>query len=481
MEIKARVALCLPNRFFKFTLQYDTYQKATYDSYLVAALIKNAQTKEEAFKYIDEVCGLGSLNSHFKNLYEEISKLSENQIDRILNNSLYPVTMKVVDHFKYYEMFNATRFKNKVFEGNLFEQQELLKTMLMPKDEESTFLNIDFDSEPGEVKKDIYDAIFSEKEILVDLDNNTFLPISKEDFDKVYQGQNLNIEDYPGEVGNEITGGQWNALSQTIIDAISKGKYIFLDENKDVVSVFGDYIKTTKVISVFGIFFFKETKYDFTKNNSIVIENVIRKSIENGWLNEFSSKTLSRMVAVVSDDSAKEVVEYVLHRKDVKEIADVGLRLIQRGYEKGWQKESLLSMKKFAAPEHLNRLYKLNNDLGFDINELLHVDKDILNETDSIRVRAYVAERNNIINQMNLMVGEVMNSGIREKMKRLKTKDSVYIQLNTFIKNSSAHLRKDYSSMELDQLKKEYESIKRVYEGSFQNIKARLEKEENKG
>ena len=70
MEIKARVALSLPNTFYKVMLRYDTYQKATYDSYLVASLIKNAKTKKEAFDYIEEVCGQGSLNSHFKRLYE---------------------------------------------------------------------------------------------------------------------------------------------------------------------------------------------------------------------------------------------------------------------------------------------------------------------------------------------------------------------------------------------------------------------------
>ena len=85
-----------------------------------------------------------------------------------------------------------------------------------------------------------------------------------------------------------------------------------------------------------------------------------------------------------------------------------------------------------------------------------------------------------MIDQMNKMVGEIMNSGVREKMKSLKTKDSVYKQLNDFIKESSAHLKKDYSTMSLEQLTVEYNGIKRVYEGAFQNIIQRLAKEENK-
>lgn len=482
MEIKARVSLSLPNTFYKITLHYDTYQKATYDSYLVASLIKNAETQEEAFEYIDEICGQGSLNVHFRNLYEEISKFSESQIDGILKNSLYPVTMKVIDHFKYYKMFDASRFKNKVFKGNLYDNQELLKEVMMPKSENATFLDIQFEDEPGAVKKDVYDAVFSEDKIMVNLDDNTFMPISKSEFDNVYEGQNMDISAYPGKVGEEITGGQWNALSQTIIDAISKDRFVYLNNDKNVVSIFNEYIKVTSVISVFGIYFFKETKYDFIKSNAKVIEEAIQQLIDNGWINEYKTKSLVRMLMVVSDDSAKSVVEYVLHRKDSKEIAEVGLMLVRNGYEKGWQKESLSTMKKFATPQHINYLYKLDNSLGFDINELLLVDKNILSEADAIKVKAYENERKNVLDQMDKMLGNIMNSGVRERMKSLKTKDSVYQQLNDFIKKKSAHLKltKDYESMTLEQLTKEYELIKRMFEGPFQNIKARLEKEENK-
>lgn len=85
-----------------------------------------------------------------------------------------------------------------------------------------------------------------------------------------------------------------------------------------------------------------------------------------------------------------------------------------------------------------------------------------------------------MIDQMNKMVGEIMNSGVREKMKSLKTKDSVYKQLNDFIKKSSAHLKKNYSNMTLEQLTVEYNGIKIIYEGAFQKIMERLTKEENK-
>ena len=43
MEIRARVPLSLPNIYYKVTLKYDTFQKATYDSYLMACLVANSR------------------------------------------------------------------------------------------------------------------------------------------------------------------------------------------------------------------------------------------------------------------------------------------------------------------------------------------------------------------------------------------------------------------------------------------------------
>ena len=93
MEIRAKVALSLPNDFYKIILKYDTFEKATYDSYLVASIVKITKTEKEAFKYIDEITGNGSLNPHFKKMYKEISQLSDEQVQNILNDSLFPITI----------------------------------------------------------------------------------------------------------------------------------------------------------------------------------------------------------------------------------------------------------------------------------------------------------------------------------------------------------------------------------------------------
>ncbi len=52
MEIKANIRLNLSSTIYQVTLKYDTFKKATWDLYLIAALAKNAKNKTKALKYI---------------------------------------------------------------------------------------------------------------------------------------------------------------------------------------------------------------------------------------------------------------------------------------------------------------------------------------------------------------------------------------------------------------------------------------------
>ena len=484
MEIKAKVNLKLSSTIYKVILRYDTYQKATYDSYLIASLRKNAKNEKEANDYIDDISGQGSLNGHFKRLYKEISNFSDAQIDGILKNSLYPVTMVVSERFSYYSALEASKYKGHVFKGNLFDDKEALKNSMMPKDSNSTFLDISFEKIGDEEKTDVYDAVFSETTIKVNLGDNTYLPITKSAFDKAYDGQSLDISKYRGEITDTITDGNWNVLTQNSFDAISRDKHIFFDRdgNANSISDSGEYIKTTSIIKVFGIYFYKETRYDATKNNSERCIAAVEMLLVRGWIDEYKTKSLVRLLVVVPDEWAQKAINYTLNRKNSKEVADVGLSLINKGLEKGWTEEALRSMKKFVTPSTINGLYRADDTLLYTIDDLLLIDKNILSERHAKQVKEYTETRENLIAQMDSMIGKIMNSGIREKMKSLKTKDSVYKQLNDAINSKSTHLRlkKDYSDMNLDQLTTAYNSIKVIYEGPFQKIKERLEKEENK-
>lgn len=481
MEIRARVALSLPSTFYKITLKYDTFEKATYDSYLMASLVANSKNKTEAYNYIDEITGKGSLNSHFKKLYDQISAFTSDQINSILTNSLFPIT--VVDqkhHFNYYSMFKATRMDNKVFDGNLISDEEKLKSLIMPKGKDIKFLSLDYVEEPATIKLDNYNAIFSNDEIKVDLDNGQYYSISKEDFNEVHANDVINLGGYLGRVETSITEGSWNVLAKNVVDTFDKTAFTYCDSDNIHCTLLPNCIKTTEIIKIFDLFFYKETKYDFTKRNAKKCRDALNYLLESNKINEFKTKSLIGLLLSVDDLTAQRVVTYILSRKGSKEISEVGIRLIKSGLEKGWNKESLLEMKKQVPSDDYKYLYRIDSDLNFEIEDILDIDTTDLTEADRIRRNEYLSEKENMLKQMNLWIGEITNSGIREKIKLL-SKSALKDSVKKFVDKRTGHNQKDYRNMNMQQLKKEYEEIKAMYNGDYQAMLKEIEKiEESK-
>lgn len=470
MEIRARVPLSLPNIYYKVTLKYDTFQKATYDSYLMACLVANSKNAREANNYIDEITGKGSLNQYFKDLYEEISQFTEEQIHVIVNNSLYPIT--VIDqkhHFKYYPMFNATRMDNKVYPGNNRDNDELIKSLIMPRRDDVKFLSIDYYEENGKLQTDNYNAIFNDEEIKVDLDNGQYYPISKEDFNAVYKNDVENLNGYLGDIGDKITNGNWNVLSKSIVDTFSRSQYRYRDSNNIHSVLFPDFIKTIEVINVFGLYFYKETKYNFSKNNFKLCEDAVDYLMNSKNINEFKTKSLLNLLNFVDEKKAQNVIQYILGRKDSKEISELGLKLIKSGLEKGWEHDILLSIKKQIQSVDYKYLYRLDSNLNFDVEDLLTIDNIELTNDDRIRKEEYIAQKENLLKEINQMIGEMTNSGVREKIKKIPKSD-LKDKVKKFLDKRIGHSKKDYSSMNVEQVTKEYNDIKLMYENEYRKI-----------
>lgn len=85
-------------------------------------------------------------------------------------------------------------------------------------------------------------------------------------------------------------------------------------------------------------------------------------------------------------------------------------------------------------------------------------------------------KKNNIKESIEKIIGEIAASGIREEMKSLSMKDSVYIKLNNFIKKYVAHSRENYSKLGLEELKTRLKEFSSVYENDFKKIKERINK-----
>ena len=135
MSLRVNLKLKLSKTVKRITVKYNTFEKATYDEYLIASLVLRSKSEEEAFEYIDEITGAGSLNPHFKRLYHEISSLSQEQLEQIMANSMFPV-LKIDDsnRYEYYPQLNVSVFQKRIYEGDIAERKNPEEIMYIKED-----------------------------------------------------------------------------------------------------------------------------------------------------------------------------------------------------------------------------------------------------------------------------------------------------------------------------------------------------------
>ena len=75
-------------------------------------------------------------------------------------------------------------------------------------------------------------------------------------------------------------------------------------------------------------------------------------------------------------------------------------------------------------------------------------------------------------------MGEILTSGIREKMKQIKTQDNVYKALKNFLNKYQGHNKIDFTQLSLEQLQNKRDEITLAYNDCYQKIKERLEKQD---
>ena len=159
------VKLKLSKQRKKITIKYNTFEKATYDEYLVCALALRTLSEERrdeiVYEYIDDVTGEGSLNAHFKNLYNRIREFSQEQLEKVMTNSMLPI-LKIDDRnrYDYYPQLDASIFNNQVYEGDLGDYADLQKLLMIK--EKIIEKNVENYKEES-IKPDNYTVIIEER------------------------------------------------------------------------------------------------------------------------------------------------------------------------------------------------------------------------------------------------------------------------------------------------------------------------------
>ena len=177
------------------------------------------------------------------------------------------------------------------------------------------------------------------------------------------------------------------------------------------------------------MYFYKETIIEYNQKNINKCNEVINYLLDSKFINEFKTKNLVYLLKSSDDLLAQKVINYILSRKDSKEISELGLNLIKSQLEKNWSIESLKAIKKYSSSKDIKYIYKLDSiNINYNIEELLDIDDIDLNEQDKVKKQEYLDERDNMIQEINRIIGEMTTSGVREKMKKLQELYEILVQ-----------------------------------------------------
>ena len=82
---------------------------------------------------------------------------------------------------------------------------------------------------------------------------------------------------------------------------------------------------------------------------------------ENKSINEFKTKSLIVILGMCEDLEAQECLNYILERKESKELSQFGIMLLMQGLEKKWSPEVLKSFMKYA--ENVGLAFQIVDDI----------------------------------------------------------------------------------------------------------------------
>ena len=181
-----QINLKLSLRKIKYIIKvsYNTFEKATYDQYLMASLALRSKDEESANQYIDDITGSGSLNAHFKKLYENAHKLSEKELKDIMGNSMYPM-LKIDKNnsYDYYPELDVSVFNNKLYKGDFGKYEDLIQRLYIQEE----VIESELIEKRNNANPEPYSVRFDEGKILVKIAEE-WVDLPEEIFQEVFAG-----------------------------------------------------------------------------------------------------------------------------------------------------------------------------------------------------------------------------------------------------------------------------------------------------
>lgn len=422
MRLQVSLKLKLSKQIKKIKVKYNTFEKATYDEYLISSLAlrtADKRNREELVQdYINDITGDGSLNSHFKTIYARIKTFSVEQLQKIMGNSMIP-TLKIDEknRYEYYPQLGVSVFQNKIYKGDLGTRNNL--QLLLMIDEE--IIDLSVDTVRDEARPEQFSVLFDERgNVMVQL-LKEYIAIPDEVFEETLCLDLGNIRAYGGKVRDDADGTGWRVLTNSALNNLFSSQNFYYEEG-DHYLIRNDSARKTAIAKVHGLYIYKEEILSYQGNASLC-NRVIDFLLENRTIGELKPKSLLVLLRYVDDKKAQKVVNSLLVKKEDKEVALYGLDLMSRGVISGWLITALKIFLKYATGNQLNLIYQANTDLNYSLDQLVKIDRDMLSADHRAQVEAYNANLEAKRRTIREITGEITTKGLREKAKDLESDD----------------------------------------------------------
>lgn len=448
MRIQVRVKLRLQKSVNKLLIKYNTFEKVTWDQYLATSIAVHSLNKDQAYEYIDQITGNGSLNNHFKKIFDTLENLSTVEKEKVLDSNLFPVLkMDDSNHYEYYPELDVSILNGELFSGDIKNASSIHQILMT--DPKGKFHSSSVSS--GEIKEidNVYNITINDDSITLEIIKNKGIPISKDVFTKHVMIDLRNIDFYEGNIYENPNGDSWSIVTNSLISNLSTAVSSFY-RNGDFYMITNYGLKKIQLGSIFGIYIYNEKIYEYSKNNIDLCNNVLTELINTGSINTFKTKPLVQILKVVSNDNAQEAINYVLQRKNSAEIAQIGLELLSKGYEQNWNDGSIVNFRKFVVNDSdLVNLYRITPQLEYTIEELVRIssiDKTLLSSNHNDIINEHYTKEQQIRNNCAQILGLIDMSATRERSKILP--NTLLVQkYRKLINKLIAHNQQDMSKL----------------------------------
>lgn len=490
MNLRTKITLNLPSQENKTVLEYSTYELAKWDQYFIATLVNNTNSKTEASDYIDRLTNKGVFNSYFKSLLDEVIVTKEKSpevFQHLLDSSLYPTSNLDIYQWFYIPLLKISLLKKKnkiidVFSDKLSDDEDkITKNDQVFKDllsSDETFISVknSLNNKNSLTMHDLYEVDLQDDRVKVKLLDDWY-PLDLETFSEILESEKVDFDNFQGKIISEPTGENWRILDNQIFSDFFKQKKHFYDQEQDenLYLIEDNGLVKIEIYNYSGkLYLYRRTfsKYDTEKALKTINFLLISKQIY-----EVKTKMLLLLLNLVNDKLAHKVINEILANRDSRELAEYGLKLIENNLTSDWKQTVLKKIKQATSTNKMLLIYKIDSSI-FDFDKeysiIMNFPDNILNEEHHMKKKQYINNKNKLEHEINLLIGKITNSGVREKIKDLKSNDLVK-RFKKFLNSYVGHTKEDYSKMPLEKITKEYKKILYSYNNDYPQIMKMIE------